>query len=81
MVLLFICASLTVTTMQTLYVYGILFHFITERSQVTSQNAAGLYYLSGLIHISEVSWDVVQDARDFLREGDEVRVKVIAIDK
>lgn len=40
----------------------------------------GLYHLTGLIHISEVSWDLVQDVRDFLREGEEVRVKVISID-
>ncbi|KAL6567931.1 hypothetical protein OROGR_001599 [Orobanche gracilis] len=41
----------------------------------------GLYHLTGLIHISEVSWDLVQDVRDFLTEGDEVRVKVINIDR
>ncbi|XP_058787125.1 uncharacterized protein LOC131661561 isoform X1 [Vicia villosa] len=40
----------------------------------------GLYHLSGLIHISEVSWDLIQDVRDFLREGDDVRVKVVSID-
>ncbi|XP_012571847.1 uncharacterized protein [Cicer arietinum] len=40
----------------------------------------GLYHLTGLIHISEVSWDLVQDVRDFLTEGDKVRVKVISID-
>jgi len=66
--------------MRILYVYGILFHFIMEKSQVTSQNAAGLYHLTGLVHVSEVSWDLVQDVRDFLREGEEVRVKVIGID-
>jgi len=52
-----------------------------EKSQVTSQNAAGLYHLSGLVHISEVSWDPVQDVRDFLRVGEEVRVKVISINR
>ncbi|CAL5203660.1 unnamed protein product [Lathyrus oleraceus] len=40
----------------------------------------GLYHLSGLIHISEVAWDLIQDVRDFLREGEEVKVKVIGID-
>lgn len=58
-----------------------LFHFIMEKLQVTSQNDAGLYHLTGLIHISEVSWDLVQDVRDFLTDGDEVRVKVINIDR
>ncbi|XP_048127235.1 30S ribosomal protein S1 isoform X2 [Rhodamnia argentea] len=41
----------------------------------------GLYHLTGLVHVSEVSWDLVQDVRDILSEGDEVRVKVINIDR
>lgn len=40
----------------------------------------GMYHLTGLVHVSEVSWDLVQDVRDILNEGDEVRVKVINID-
>lgn len=44
-------------------------------------NYAGNYYLTGLVHVSEVSWDLVQDASDVLTEGDEVRVKVISIDR
>ncbi|XP_039060788.1 30S ribosomal protein S1-like isoform X2 [Hibiscus syriacus] len=40
----------------------------------------GVYYLTGLVHVSEVSWDLVQDVRDILTEGDDVRVKVINID-
>ncbi|PON36210.1 Polyribonucleotide nucleotidyltransferase [Parasponia andersonii] len=41
----------------------------------------GLYHLTGLVHVSEVSWDLVQDVRDILTEGDEVRVKVLSIDR
>ncbi|XP_052188832.1 uncharacterized protein LOC127799128 isoform X2 [Diospyros lotus] len=41
----------------------------------------GCYYLTGLVHVSEVSWDLVQDVRDILTEGDEVRVKIIKIDR
>ncbi|KAL8162891.1 hypothetical protein V2J09_014380 [Rumex salicifolius] len=41
----------------------------------------GLYPLTGLVHVSEVSWDLVQDVRDILHEGDNVRVKVIGIDR
>lgn len=52
-----------------------------KKLQVTPQDAAGLYHLSGLIHISEVAWDLIQDVRDFLREGEEVKVKVIGIDR
>ncbi|KAK7319017.1 hypothetical protein RJT34_03726 [Clitoria ternatea] len=41
----------------------------------------GLYHLTGLVHISEVSWDLVADVRDILTEADEVRVKVINVDR
>uniref|UniRef100_A0A6V7QST5 S1 motif domain-containing protein n=1 Tax=Ananas comosus var. bracteatus TaxID=296719 RepID=A0A6V7QST5_ANACO len=41
----------------------------------------GRYHLTGLVHVSEVSWDLVQDVRDFLNEGDQVKVKVINIDR
>ncbi|XP_065041877.1 uncharacterized protein LOC135675539 [Musa acuminata AAA Group] len=41
----------------------------------------GDYHLTGLVHVTEVSWDLVQDVRDFLHEGDEVKVKIIQIDK
>jgi len=40
----------------------------------------GGYYVDGLVHISEVSWDLVRDVRDILKKGDDVRVKVIQID-
>jgi len=40
----------------------------------------GLYHLTGLVHISEVSWDLVQDVQDFLNEGDAVKVIVVNID-
>lgn len=41
----------------------------------------GQYYLTGLVHLSEVSWDLVQDVRDFLNEGNHVKVKVVHIDR
>lgn len=40
----------------------------------------GGYYVDGLVHISEVSWDLVRDVRDVLKKGDDVRVKVVQID-
>nr|GMD68028.1 30S ribosomal protein S1-like [Ipomoea batatas] len=40
----------------------------------------GCYHLTGVVHVSEVSWDLVHDVRDVLKKGDEVRVKVIKID-
>ncbi|KAK2641653.1 hypothetical protein Ddye_023416 [Dipteronia dyeriana] len=41
----------------------------------------GIYHLTGLVHVSEISWDLVQDIRDVLNEGDDVRVKVINVDR
>ncbi|KAF5187735.1 30S ribosomal protein S1 [Thalictrum thalictroides] len=41
----------------------------------------GYYHITGMVHISEVSWDLVQDVRDVLNEGDEVKVKVIQLDR
>ncbi|MFS8005955.1 putative S1 domain, nucleic acid-binding, RNA-binding domain, S1 [Helianthus anomalus] len=45
------------------------------------QHSDGLYHLTGLVHVSEVSWDLVQDVRDILNEGDDVKVKVIGVDR
>jgi len=50
-----------------------------DKLLLTSHNDAGLYNLNGLIHISEVSWDLVQDVRDILKVGDEMRAKVVGI--
>ncbi|KAL3641662.1 hypothetical protein CASFOL_012477 [Castilleja foliolosa] len=41
----------------------------------------GLYHLTGLVHVSEVSWDLVQDVRDVLAEGDDLKVKIVNIDR
>ncbi|KMT15001.1 hypothetical protein BVRB_3g065040 [Beta vulgaris subsp. vulgaris] len=41
----------------------------------------GKYHLTGLVHVSEVSWDYVQDVRDVLREGDMVRAKIVNINR
>ncbi|KAG0613250.1 hypothetical protein M758_6G087900 [Ceratodon purpureus] len=37
--------------------------------------------VSGLVHISELSWDPVRNPRDLLEEGQSVRVKVLQVDK
>lgn len=37
--------------------------------------------IEGLIHISEISWDRVENPGDYVKVGDEVEAKVIAIDK
>ncbi|XP_031402813.1 uncharacterized protein LOC116212375 isoform X3 [Punica granatum] len=41
----------------------------------------GFYHLTGMVHVSEVSWDLVQDVRDILSAGDDVKVKIINIDR
>ncbi|PKA60928.1 30S ribosomal protein S1, chloroplastic [Apostasia shenzhenica] len=40
-----------------------------------------LLFPDGLVHVSEVSWDLVQDVSDFLSEGEQVKVKVIHINR
>jgi small subunit ribosomal protein S1 len=37
--------------------------------------------IEGLIHISEISWERVEDPRKYLKVGQEVTAKIIAIDK
>ena len=34
-----------------------------------------------MIHISEISWERVEDPRDYIKNGEEVEAKIIAIDK
>ncbi len=36
--------------------------------------------VEGLLHISEIDWDLVKHPRDFLSEGQEIEVKVLQID-
>lgn len=37
--------------------------------------------IEGLIHISEISWERVEDPRDYIKTGASVKAKIIAIDK
>ena len=37
--------------------------------------------IEGLIHISEISWERVEDPRDYIKNGDNIEAKIIAIDK
>ncbi|HEX5455863.1 MAG TPA: S1 RNA-binding domain-containing protein [Candidatus Saccharimonadales bacterium] len=37
--------------------------------------------IEGLIHISEISWERVEDPKDYVKVGNEVKAKIIAIDK
>jgi polyribonucleotide nucleotidyltransferase len=35
----------------------------------------------GLLHVSEMAWERVESAEDFIKEGDEIEVKLIGIDE
>lgn len=37
--------------------------------------------IEGLIHISEISWERVEDPRSYIKVGQEIKAKIIAIDK
>lgn len=41
-------------------------------------NVAGI---EGLIHISEISWERVEDPRSYVKVGQEIKAKIISIDK
>lgn len=37
--------------------------------------------IEGLIHISEISWERVENPKDYVKTGDKVKAKIIAVDK
>src|SRR5579885_899873 len=37
--------------------------------------------IEGLVHISEISWERVEDPRDYIKTGQTIKAKIIAIDK
>lgn len=37
--------------------------------------------IEGLIHISEISWERVEDPKKYLKAGDAIKAKIIAVDK
>lgn len=62
----------------------------TFKGEVTGVMPFGLFVrigtqggtkLEGLVHISEISWEKVEDPADHYKERDEVKVKVLAVDK
>ena len=40
-----------------------------------------VYGIEGLVHISEISWERVNNPADYVKVGDEIEAKIIAIDK
>ncbi len=37
--------------------------------------------VEGLIHISEIAWEKVDDASQYIKQGDKIKVKVVGVDK
>ena len=44
-------------------------------------NGEGMGKVEGLVHISEISWEKVNDPNDYFKLGDRVQVKVLGIDE
>jgi len=51
---------------------------VDEAKKKSGSDAVG--HVEGLIHISEISWEKVQDPRDYHKVGDRIQVKVLGID-
>lgn len=42
---------------------------------------ASIAHIEGLVHISEISWEKVEDPNKYVQSGDTVKVKVLAVDQ
>jgi small subunit ribosomal protein S1 len=47
----------------------------------SKQGTADVGKVEGLVHISEISWEKVNDPNDYFRLGDRVKVKVLGVDE
>ncbi|HEX7017592.1 MAG TPA: S1 RNA-binding domain-containing protein [Patescibacteria group bacterium] len=54
--------------------------FVTVEVPVKGAEGA-IGHVEGLIHISEISWEKVNDPRDYHKVGDRIKVKVLGIDE
>lgn len=46
----------------------------------SAKAGAGVLFLEGLVHISEISWEKVENPANYYKVGDKVKVKVIGVD-
>ncbi len=53
--------------------------FVTVEVPVTGTDSIGL--VEGLVHISEISWEKVNNPKDYHKVGDRLNVKVLGIDE
>jgi small subunit ribosomal protein S1 len=49
-------------------------------TKITVTKDGSEHEIEGLIHISEIAWEKVEDVNQYLKTGDKVKVKVIGID-
>lgn len=55
--------------------------FVTVEVPVSDKKDPQFGYVEGLIHISEISWEKVNNPKDYHKVGDRVGVKVLGIDE
>jgi ribosomal protein S1 len=54
--------------------FGAFAKFTVEKAGVKSE-------IEGLVHISEIAWEKVEDTGEYLKTGDSVKIKIIGIDE
>lgn len=55
--------------------------FVTVEVPVADDQEAEVGHVEGLIHISEISWEKVNDPKDYHAVGDKIQVKVLGVDE
>lgn len=61
--------------------FGLFVKVTMDKKKTKKEKDAGPITLEGLVHISEISWEKVEDPSKFFKQGDKVKVKVLAIDR
>ena len=73
-----ILSALTVGDTVTAIITGVVPFGAVAKLKVTKDEKE--HEIEGLIHISEIAWEKVEDVNQYLKVGDSVKVKVIGID-
>lgn len=60
-------------TITTIVPFGAFAKFTVEKDGVKSD-------VEGLVHISEIAWEKVEDPNEYLKVGDNVKVKIVGVD-
>jgi len=62
-------------------VSGIMPFGVFVRANIKANGKKEALFLEGLVHISEISWEKVDNPANFFKVGDKLRVKVIGLDE